>query len=221
MTEWWNRLMGFEKFFWALAIPFTVLFIIQMTMLIIGIDNGGEFDGIDSDVDVDGAVDTDVTGDFDSNIDGELRADIKIPLNFRLFTLRNIIIFFTIFSWAGIVGVKNDYSKIHTIIFAFLLGAVVVVILSTIFYLLLRATESGTMDIKNSIGAEGDVYLTIPEKGKGVGKIQLIIQGSLRELDAVSNGGNIVTGTKVKIINVTEDNYLLVEPLKLIEKGEE
>jgi hypothetical protein len=216
MSQWWNGLAGFERFFWILAIPFTVLFIIQMTMLAMGIDNGGEVGEVD--IDVDGGLNTDVSGDFDTDID--TGADIKIPLNFRLFTMRNIIIFFTIFSWAGIVGVKNDYSKIHTIIFAFLLGAVVVVILSTVFYLLLRATESGTMDIKNAIGAEGDVYLTIPEKGKGVGKVQLIIQGSLREVEALSGGREIRTGTKVKIIKITEDNYLLVEPLKLIEKGE-
>lgn len=218
MSRWWNELAGFERFFWILAIPFTVLFIIQMTMLAIGIDNGGEVGGLDVDIDVDGGLDTDVSGDFDSSVDAG--SGLKIPLNFRLFTMRNIIIFFTIFSWAGIVGVKNNYSKIHTIIFAFLLGAVVVVILSTIFYLLLKATESGTMDVKNAVGAEGEVYLTIPERGKGVGKIQLIVQGSLRELDAVSSGREIRTGTKVKITKITEDNYLLVEPLKLIEKGE-
>jgi hypothetical protein len=222
MSAWWNYLGGFEKFFWSLAIPFTVLFIIQMIMLAVGIDNGGDAEGGFGDVDGDfGEVDTDigdVDGDFDTDIDGD--TSMKIPLNFRLFTMRNLIIFGTIFSWAGIVGVKNDYSKVKTLIFAFSLAFVVVLIISTIFNLLLRATQSGTMDIRNAIGKEGDVYLTIPMKGKGEGKVQVIIQGSLRELEAVSINTEIKTGLKVKIIDVDESGRLVVESLKLIEKGE-
>lgn len=215
MSEWWNALQGFEKFFWSLAIPFTVLFIIQMTMLVIGIDNGGDIGDAGGDIDLDGGFDSDV----DSGLDIDGGNELKVPLNLRLFTLRNIIVFFTIFSWAGIVGVKHNYSKIGTIAFAFILGSVVVVILSAVFSLLLKATESGTMDIKNAIGVKGEVYLTIPEKGKGVGKIQLVIQGSLRELEAVTNGVELKTGTKVKVTDVTDKNYLEVEPINCIEKN--
>lgn len=196
MSNWWNALDSFEKFFWGLAIPFTVLFIIQMTLMVVGIDNDGE-------IDFDSHGDTQFEVDF-----GE---DIKIPLNFRIFSLRNIIVFFTIFSWGGIVGNNNNFGVLKTLLFAITLALSVVVFLTFILKMLLKATQSGTMDIKNSIDSYGVVYLKIPQKGKGEGKVQLIVQGSLRELDAISEENEIMTGAKVKVIGVTTDNKLIVE----------
>ncbi|KYH34848.1 hypothetical protein CLTEP_11630 [Clostridium tepidiprofundi DSM 19306] len=211
MSSWWNNLTGFQRFFWGMAIPFTVLFIIEMIIMAMGIDNSGDFDGdLSSSGDVDNGIDIDI----DDN------SDMKIPLNFRLFTIRNFIIFGAIFSWAGIVGIKNNYSKFKTLVFAFSLAFVVVLILSIIFCLLLKATQSGTMDLKNAIGSEGEVYFTIPENGKGEGKIQVIIQGALRELEAISNKGEIRTGEKVRVIGINEKNKLIVEPIILIDEGE-
>ena len=177
-----------------------------MIMLIIGIDGGAgsDFDvhdGIDSGLDVSDEI-------------GDGHSDINVPLNFKLITFRNIIVFFTIFSWAGIVGVKNNYGTIGTLAFAVILGAVVVIILSAVYYLLLKATESGTMDIKNSIGAEGNVYLSIPKNGEGVGQVQVIIQGSLRDLEAISLESRIETGKKVKVVGITNEGKLIVEEIK-------
>lgn len=205
MSNWWNALDSFEKFFWCLAIPFTVLFIIQMILMAIGIDNNGE-------------IDFDSHGDAQFEFDvGE---DIKIPINFRIFSLRNIIVFFTIFSWGGIVGNNNNFGVLKTLLFAIILALSVVVFLTFILKMLLKATQNGTMDIKNSIDSHGVVYLKIPGKGKGEGKVQLIVQGSLRELDAISEEGEIMTGAKVKVTGVTTDKKLIVKEIvknKMIE----
>lgn len=209
MSGWWNSISSFEKFFWVLAIPFSALFIIQMFLLIIGIEGSVEDFEIQSDIDLDTSTDID---DYDNS-----NLEPNAPL--KLVTLRNIVIFFTIFSWTGIMGSRNDYSKIFTILLGVILGSLVILILSIVYKFIIRLTESGNMDLKYSIGATGQVYLTILENGKRGGKVQVTFQSSLRELDAITYGDRIPTGVKIIVIGV-EDNYLVVKSLEEKNKGE-
>lgn len=209
MSGWWNSISSFEKFFWVLAIPFSALFIIQMFLLIIGIEGSVDDFEIQSDIDLDTSTDID---DYDNS-----NLEPNAPL--KLVTLRNIVIFFTIFSWTGIMGSRNDYSKIFTILLGVILGSLVILILSIVYKFIIRLTESGNMDLKYSIGATGQVYLTILENGKRGGKVQVTFQSSLRELDAITYGDRIPTGVKIIVIGV-EDNYLVVKSLEEKNKGE-
>lgn len=209
MSGWWNSISSFEKFFWVLAIPFSALFIIQMFLLIIGIEGSVDDFEIQSDIDLDTSTDID---DYDNS-----NLEPNAPL--KLVTLRNIIIFFTIFSWTGIMGSRNDYSKIFTVLLGVVLGSLVILILSIVYKFIIRLTESGNMNLKYSIGATGQVYLTILENGKRGGKVQVTFQSSLRELDAITYGDRIPTGVKIIVIGV-EDNYLVVKSLEEKNKGE-
>lgn len=207
MSLWWNNLSGFEQFFWILAIPFTSLFVIQMILLIIGIEHDGDIADIHEDASLDVNHELDMGNHLDSNV----------PL--KLITLRNVTIFFTIFSWSGIMGVRNNYSRIMTIILGLALGSCVVLLLSFVFKSILKLTESGNMDLKYAIGEVGEVYLTIPENEKRGGKVQVIFQSSLKELDAITYGNKLITGTKVIVVGVKED-YLVVKALEDMNKGE-
>lgn len=209
MSGWWNSISSFEKFFWVLAIPFSALFIIQMFLLIIGIEGSADDFEVQSDIDLDTSTDID---DYDNS-----NLEPNAPL--KLVTLRNIIIFFTIFSWTGIMGSRNDYSKIFTVLLGAILGSLVILILSIVYKFIIRLTESGNMNLKYSIGATGQAYLTILENGKKGGKVQVTFQSSLRELDAITYGDKIPTGTKIIVIGV-EDNYLVVKSLEEKNKGE-
>ncbi|MGY0373786.1 NfeD family protein [Clostridium sp. JNZ J1-5] len=209
MSGWWNSISSFEKFFWVLAIPFSALFIIQMFLLIIGIEGSVDDFEIQSDIDLNTSTDID---DYDNS-----NLEPNAPL--KLVTLRNIIIFFTIFSWTGIMGSRNDYSKIFTVLLGVVLGSLVILILSIVYKFIIRLTESGNMNLKYSIGATGQVYLTILENGKRGGKVQVTFQSSLRELDAITYGDRIPTGVKIIVIGV-EDNYLVVKSLEEKNKGE-
>ena len=56
-------------------------------------------------------------------------------------------------------------------------------------------------------------YLTIPAKGNGKGKIHISVNGSLHELDAITENDRIPTGSIVKIVDITSDNMVVVEKL--------
>jgi hypothetical protein len=194
-----------------LAIPFSALFIIQMILLIIGIDHGGEIS------DIHGDINLDVNHELDIGDHSNTFLDSNVPL--RLISLRNVTIFFTIFSWAGIAGIRNSYSKPKTLILGLVLGSAVVFLLSAVFRFILKLTESGNINFKYAIGVRGEVYLTIPENGKRGGKVQVIFQSSLKEIDAITYGDKLVTGTKIIVIGVEED-YLVVKVLEEMNKGE-
>ena len=207
MNTWWSSIPMNEKFYWYLAIPFTVVFIIQIGALLLGIGEGG-FDFEDAGI---GEVDS---GNFDFDGDGMI-----VPLGKRVINIRNIIYFFTIFSWCGILFTKDGKGVITTFIFSFLLASIVVAILVVILSLLMKATANGLMDKNNAVGQKGKVYLKIPKKGEGVGCIHLIVQGSFRELEAVSVDDEILTGEEVEVIGVQEDGILQVKKI-LVLKGE-
>jgi membrane-bound ClpP family serine protease len=73
-----------------------------------------------------------------------------------------------------------------------------------------RLQTEGTINIQNTIGSEGNVYLGIPKNGTG--QVQIIVQGSLKIFDAVSKSRNMIaTGEKVQVVGVASGNTLVVE----------
>jgi hypothetical protein len=193
MNEWWSELSQLEHIYWIIAFPSSLAFIIQLIMT---------FFGADADADVDIEVD----GDFDADDGGA---------GTQFFTIKNLIAFFTIFSWTGIACLKAGVSPGISVVIAFVAGLLMMWIMTFIFYLMSKLTHSGSLDMRNAIGQIGEVYLTIPEDQKGMGKVQVKIQGALRELDALTlENQPIPTGKLIKITEITSTGTLIVEPVK-------
>ena len=183
MAEWWSNLIMFEKVFWYIAIPFTALFFIQLVMTFTGM--GGE----------------DVDGDADAGDAG----------GFRIFTVKNFIIFFTVFGWSGI-ALHNAGANEYLVLFGSLLIATAVMLLiALLFVSITRLAQSGTMDVKNALGTTGEVYIPIPVGRSGRGKITIMLQGALREIDAVTEGDALPRGAAVRVVDVVGNGVLLVE----------
>ena len=73
--------------------------------------------------------------------------------------------------------------------------------------------EDNSFKFENTINQTATVYLTIPEAKSGVGKVQVSVNGSYHELQAMTEASEkINTGSVVKIKNV-ENNILIVEKL--------
>lgn len=133
---------------------------------------------------------------------------------FDIFTIRNFITFFTIFGWAGIAGIHGGLNKIWTIVMAVGFGTAVMFLVAGLFYLIYRLAASGTLNIANALNQVGNVYIPIQANGGNIGKIQITVQGSLREMQAMTDGKeDLPTGTVIKVIKIISDNILLVEKL--------
>ena len=64
-----------------------------------------------------------------------------------------------------------------------------------------------------AVGCAAQVYLRIPARGTGYGKVTVTMQGRTVELNAVTSGPEIATGSAVKIVALREGDTLEVLPL--------
>ncbi|GHE62980.1 MULTISPECIES: hypothetical protein [Roseivirga] len=186
LSEWWNALDTIHKIYWGLAIPFTLIFLIQMVLTFIG----GE-------IEVDGDADFDVESDSGAG--------------FQFFTLKNFIGFFTIFSWSGIASLDSGYSIATTLIVSTIAGLLMMTLMASLFYFFSKLTDSGTLNINNAKGAVAEVYMRIHGSRGNIGKVLVKVQGSLRELEAITDDPeDLPTGAVVNVKEVINDNILLV-----------
>ena len=185
-SSWWSALDMFPKVYWMIAIPFSVFFVIQTVVSIFA-----------------GDVDHDAGGDSD------VSADEGVP--FQFFSIKNLVAFFTIFGWSGLACIDGGLSNWLTIIISIVCGLLMMLIMASIFYYMSKLTESGNFDIRNAINKTGTVYLFIPASRSGTGKVQIKVQNSFRELDAVTdNTEQIPTGSLISVTDVLDGNILVV-----------
>ena len=73
--------------------------------------------------------------------------------------------------------------------------------------------QSGNINLqKSAAGCEGKVYLTIPALRGGAGKVQITINGAVREYDAVTESEEpLKTGASIRVVDVIDASTLLVE----------
>lgn len=186
---WWQQKETFEKIFWIIAFPSSIVFLGLMVMTLIGSDDA--HDSVDSDFEVDDA-----------------------GIEFQFITLKNLVAFLTMFGWIGIAGIDMGWSHGMTLLVAFISGLIMMLIISSLFYMMAKMAGSGTLVMSNAVGSLGEVYLTIPANRGGVGKVQLKVQGAFRELDAMSAGEEIPTGKVIKVLEVVNDHILMVAPVE-------
>ena len=177
------------KTFWFVAIPTSLIFIIQTIMTFIGADS---VDGIEA--------------DFDGSLDS---ADAP----FQLFSLRNLINFLLGFSWTGI----SFYTTIQSNLFLILLSLVIGVLFVYLFFIIIKQVqklaEDNSFKISSTLNKTAEVYLTIPEKKSGKGKIMISVNGAFHELDAMTENDKIASNIIVKVVKIENNSILLVETI--------
>ena len=195
LATWWADLSPVMKLLWGVTLTATLVFIIQTVMTFLGADADGDFD-VDVDTSMDGA-------DL-SNIEG----------GSNLYTFRNFVNFFLGFGWTAILLQNSVKSTGLRVLLAVLVGIALVVAVMYLFKWLSSMQQSGNINVyKAAVGCQGTCYLRIPAERSGEGKVQITIQGAVREYDAVTDGDEIKTGTSVKVLEVVDANTLLVEGL--------
>jgi hypothetical protein len=191
MEEWFSVLTLFEKVYWVIALISSVMFVILLVMTLLGGD-AEDFDG----------------GDVDADIDGDT------GIGFQFLSFKNLMGFFTIFGWSGISCLEGGLSKGLTVLISVGCGLIMMFIMAALFYYLGKLQSSGTLKLKNALNQVGEVYLTIGAKRSKIGKVSVTVQGTLREMEALTDEENdLVLGNVVRVKNVTDNGILIVELL--------
>ena len=93
-------------------------------------------------------------------------------------------------------------------------NAAMMFIMAALFYYLGKLQSSGTLKLKNALNQVGEVYLTIGAKRSKIGKVSITVQGTLRELEALTDEEkDLVLGNVVSVKEVTDNGLLIVELL--------
>ncbi|NEQ51680.1 MAG: hypothetical protein F6K11_16325 [Leptolyngbya sp. SIO3F4] len=188
LSQWWEGLSSLEMVYWIVAIPASIAFVIILFTTFIGGDVDGDL------------------GDADADVGGDE------GIGFQFITIKNLIGFFTVFGWIGLACIEMEVSSVYTVVISFICGLLMMTVMSTIFYFMSRLTHSGTLRLDKAIGRTGEVYLEVPAERAGFGKVQLNIQGQLRELDAMTDGNhNLDRGSIVQVVSVIDEHILLVQ----------
>lgn len=197
MSEWWGGLSFEQQIYYAIAIVATVLVVFQTLLLLVG--------GVD---DLADAGDVDMDGP-DAH-----------PSGIAIVSSRTVTAFFVGFGWTGVVAAGNqpELAVVAAIVMGLLFAAVILYLMRALHGL----RHSGSLDYHNAVGAIGTVYLPIPEAMGGGGRIQVMVQGRLRVVQALTrNHERIETRARVRVVDLVDETTLLVEPLAGAAHGEE
>lgn len=229
MEAWWEGLGTVLQVLYCIAIPSTLILILQMVLSMIGGQGDGGVDvsdtsGLDTGgLDMPGELDTDVM--FDSDITGDVcdtcggvhdgtLHDGGNPADFgtlKFLTLQTIVTFLTVFSWVSIVCVSGGMQPVLGILIGAVCGFIMMFVVAKLIQMSGKLAEDGTLNLRNAIGETATVYVTIPPKGDGEGKVTMQLQGRFCEMDAVNAGDTpLVSGKQVLVTDIIGD-ALVVE----------
>lgn len=204
MESWWQGISALNKVFAMSALAFTALFLWQIFLMILGMDTGGHDHlgggGVDH-----GSLDH-TGGGSGEHADGAGEEAVT----FTLVSVRSLIAFGMLFSWAGTLYLAGGTSPILAILYSAAWGLAAMFLVSFVLFWLLRQQERGNASVWTAIGEEGTVYMNIPHEGTG--KIRVMVSGAISFVNARSRDGSpLLAGTKVRVVGVVDDATLEVE----------
>ncbi len=177
------------------------------------------FSGLEGHVDLADDFPDDVPADGGSDFDPGSAGHDSTWL-FNVISIRTLTAALAFFGLGGYAMNSAQAEIPAQLVVAVVAGTGALFAVHWLFRQLNRLSADGTEQIGRAIGELGVVYLTIPPRGEGQGKVQFDLQGRLVEYAAVTNSLDpLVTGSKIRVIAVT-GNVLEVEPAKRPSKVE-
>ena len=210
IIEWFQSLTMAGQVFACVAIPATLILLVQTILMLIGADS--DADGVIDEIPDANIPDGDVSdGIFGDNEIGDV-ADTAGFDGLKVFTVRGIIAFLVVFGW---VGVLMDHAGIKlwvTALVSTLCGAAMMLLMALLVRSVMRLRNDGNIDNRNALGVAGKVHLFIPANRQGEGKVHLLLQGSYVERDAVTDDEETIpTGSEVVVIGLSGQTTLVVK----------
>lgn len=209
MFEWWNTLNLATQIFYCIAIPSSLVLLVQTLLTFLGI-------GDNADIDTDGVEDFSPNADAADGVygdgDPDLEADAEGIDGLRIFTLRGIVAFLVVFGWVGVAMDASGVSLFITLPVAFVCGLAMMLSLALIFRAIMKLRSDGNTDNRNAVGTAGKVQLTIPPKRSGEGKVHVMLQGAYVERNAVTDDEEAIpTGAEIIVVGVSGQTDLVVK----------
>jgi hypothetical protein len=130
-----------------------------------------------------------------------------------LLTIRTLVAALTFFGLAGLAGTREWGDGPTTRLVAVAAGAGAMVLVASLMRGLSRLRAEGTVRMDRAVGKGGTVYLPIPGRKAGSGKVLLNLQNRTVECQAITAENDLPTGAPVVVVAVISADTVEVAPL--------
>lgn len=196
---------GSAAWFAVPALVGTLFFVLRLVLMLIGV-------GVDHDTGDGGLLGAGHDADAPVGYPHDHHGDPATL--FKFITVQSALLFAMGFGWTAYGFLRGTSAGFGP---SALLGVVGGVGMVALFTKLLHATrrleQSGTFDIAGTVGAEGQVYVTVPEPGRGRGQVRVVVGQRERILNAVSASGELRPSSRVRVLRISDDRSLVVEAM--------
>ncbi|MBX7257195.1 MAG: hypothetical protein K1Y02_12600 [Candidatus Hydrogenedentes bacterium] len=193
-----------ETFYLVCALTGGTVVVIQFLFTLVGIGHDGGDVGHDVAHDVH-------AGDHDANA----------SMFFGMLSIRALSAAVAFFGIGGLAASSSSYSGPMALMMALSSGAVAMVLVAWMMRLLHSLGSEGTIRMDHILGATGTVYLTIPERKTGLGKVTVTVQNRTVEYDALTAKSALTQGASVVVVGVVSPDTLEVESASTMEGNED
>jgi hypothetical protein len=130
---------------------------------------------------------------------------------YEVISIRTLSAAATFFGLAGKTATAYDYSALGSFVLASLAGLAAMYIVYWLFKQVYKLQHTGTENIRNAVGAPAIVYVPIPGKRAGAGKVTFRLQNRLVEYQAVTEDeSRLATGEKVVVVAIVNSDTVRV-----------
>ena len=176
-SSWWDSLEGAHRFFLLVGISSGIVAMFLVLGGVLGFGHDAPEMAVDH-------------GDSAGDAEG--------------FSLRAVTGFFLAFGWGGAGALGCDISLPLSILIALMSGIVVMLGVQVLMKSMRRLRSDGTMNPESAVGAEGQVYVSIPPAGATGGQVVVTFSKRQETLPAVQTGETpLPSGTRVKVLAVS------------------
>ena len=145
-------------------------------------------------------------------IGSDLDLDADLPdADGQGFSLKAVLAFLTFFGFGGWITVSVGGAVWLAVIAGLVLGYTCMTLLAVLTGYIMRLGESGNRRVASVVGQTAEVYLLIPPSGQGVGRIHVRMDKRMVELEAVTKGAGLPSGSRVRVTEVIGDDRVVVE----------
>lgn len=130
---------------------------------------------------------------------------------FGVLTFRTITAAVTFFGLGGLIALQYGTNELSALGLAGAAGAGALYAVALMMQSLKSLKADGTTRIDRAVGQAGTVYLRVPGSKAGPGKVHLMLQNRTVEYQAVTAGGELSTGTPVRVVAVVNADTVEVE----------
>jgi hypothetical protein len=151
-----------------------------------------------------------LSADLHGGLHADTHADDSTH-SFEVLSIQSIAAFIMGFGWAGLAGLKGTHWALLSVnLVAIACGVAMVWALALMLRAMHEIQTSGTITLGAAVGLDGGVYVTVPGDGQRRGQVRITVDGRERIYDAISQGEDLPTGSRVRVLAANDDNTLTV-----------